>query len=203
MIRTLCILMFLLAGCSAIQQTPEPIQRPELVRSAPLPPIVQNSPGGEMKLTVAILVLKDGAVGDADLISSSGDPDWDSLALRSIMQWQYTPGRREGRPMEVWLRQPLRVQFHEPVVMNLAGLISATEQAADSLYLLIERGADFDSLFALARADSGVRRTSLGSVDVSMYAKQLRSEFLRLNEGDVTRPLRIGATFVIYKRIKA
>ena len=106
MIRTMLLLVFLLSGCSALQQTPASIQPPELVRSAPLPPLVRYSPGGDMKFTVMILVLKDGTVGEAQLTRSSSDKDWDSLALRSIMKWQFIPGRNEGRPIEVWLRPP-------------------------------------------------------------------------------------------------
>jgi TonB family protein len=200
--RTMLFLLILIAGCSPIQQTQTPIRPPELVRSAPLPSFVPVQPGGEMRITVMILVRTDGSVGDVNLVRSSSDPGWDSLALGSIKHWQFNPGMRDGKPTEVWLRQPLRVQFRESMVMNLEGLISLTESAADSLYSLLTRGANFDTLFFYALQDGGNRRTSVGPVDVSMYAKTLREELQRLTVGAVTRPLRVGTTFIIFKRLK-
>ena len=202
MIRTELFLTILLAGCSAIQQTETPVELPELVRSSPLPPIVWIVPGGGMKFNVMILVRKDGTVGNARLLDSSGDPDWDSLALHSIMQWQFIPARRAGRPVELSIRQPLLVQLRDPVIRILAALVSGTQREADSLYSLIEGGTDFDSLVRHAVQVPGERSGPRGSVDISYYAPHLRKELLRLREGEVTRPLRFGNGFTIYKRLK-
>lgn len=202
MIRTLLFLMFLLAGCSAIQQTETPYEPPELVKSAPLPPILTVVPRGGMRLNVMILVLKDGTVGNVRLLESSGDPDWDSLALHSIMKWQFTAARREGTPVEVWIRQPLLVQLRDPIIRILAELVCGAQREADSLYSLVKDGTDFDSLCRQAVLVSGERSGSFGSVDVSLYAPHLRDELLRLREGEVSRPLRVGDRFIIYKRLK-
>lgn len=202
MIRTLAVLTILLAGCSAIQLTESSIQVPELVKSYPLPAIVSDLPGVRLKFTVMILVLKDGTVGRVSMTESVNDPAWDSLAVHSIMKWQFNPARQEGKPVDLWLRQPLVVQFRDPIVRNLAGLISGTEREADSLYALLEHGLNFDTLLMHAVQVSGERSTSIGTVDISAYARNLREELLRLKEGDVSRPLKIGNRFVIYKRLK-
>src|SRR5664279_794474 len=94
MIRTALFLLFVLSGCSAFQQTDSPIQPPELVKSASLPPIVSLVPEFGMRFDVMILVLEDGSVAGVKLLQSSNNPDWDSLALHSIMKWQFLPARR-------------------------------------------------------------------------------------------------------------
>jgi TonB family protein len=202
MICTVLFLTILLAGCSAIPQTETPIKPPELVKSARLPPILSVVPGEGMRFNVKILVLKDGTVGDVRLLESSGDAEWDSLALHSIMKWQFVPARSDGRPMDVWVRQPLVVQLRDPIIRVLAGLVSATEHEADSLYSLVEHGMDFDSLLRQAVQVSGERGRALGAVDISVYAPPLRDELLRLREGEVSRPLRFGDGFILYKRLK-
>jgi hypothetical protein len=202
MIRTTVFLMVLIAGCTAIQLTENSIQPPELVKSFPLPPIVSDMPGGRLKFTVMLLVLKDGTVGKVSLPESLYDPEWDSLAIHSIMKWQFNPALQDGKPVDLWLRQPLVVQFRDPIIRNLAGLISGTEREADSLYALLEHGLNFDTLLKHAVQVSGERSSSIGAVDISVYARTLRGELLKLREGDVSRPLRIGNRFVIYKRLK-
>jgi TonB family protein len=202
MTRTALFLMVFLAGCSAIEQIESPVQPPVLTRSAPLPPIMRVVPEGGMRFSVKILVREDGTVGDEKLLKSSGDPDWDSLALRSIMKWAFIPARREGKPVELWIRQPLVVQLQEPVMRTLAALVSATQQEADSLESLLDHGMDFDTLLGHAVQVPGERSGFLGAVDISVYVPHLRDKLLRLGEGDVSRPLRVGSRFIIYKRLK-
>jgi parvulin-like peptidyl-prolyl isomerase len=105
-------------------------------------------------------------------------------------------------PVEVWVRQPLLVQLRDPIIRILAALVSATQQEADSLYSLVEHGTDFDSLLKQAVHASGLRSRPLGAVDISVYAPHLRDELLRLSEGEVSRPLRFGNGFILYKRLK-
>jgi len=202
MMRISLFLVLLLAGCSALQQSETPLQPPELVKSAPLPPIAAVVSGGGMRFDVMILVRKDGTVGKVRLLETSSDPEWDSLALHSIMKWQFVPGRQDGAPVDLWVRQPLLVQLREPVIRTLAALASSTQQEADSLYLLIEHGMNFDTLLRQAVQVSGERNGPPGPVDISVYAPHLRDQLLRLREGDVSRPIRIGNRFIIYKRLK-
>jgi parvulin-like peptidyl-prolyl isomerase len=84
----------------------------------------------------------------------------------------------------------------------LAGLVSATREEADSLSLLLEHGMTFDTLLRQALQVSGERSGTIGPVDISLYAPHLRDELLKLREGEVSRPVRIGNRFIIYKRLK-
>ena len=190
-------------GCSAIEQTQVPTDVPELVRSTPLPPILSATSGGGLRFNVRILVLKDGTVGDVKLQGSSGDESWDAIALDSIRKWQFTPARRDGEPLALWVRQPLIVQAGDHVMRTLAQLVCATRHEADSLYALIQKGENLDSIFL--RPELGESTTEsgfLGAVDLSTFAPPIRSELLNLSENQTTRPLRYGINFVIFKRLK-
>jgi TonB family protein len=202
MIRLTFFLPIVLAGCTVIQQSESLIDPPQLIRSTSLPPISSVVPGRGMKFNVMILVRKDGTVGGVKLLEPGGDPDWDTLAMHSILNWQFTAARQDGKPLDLWVRQPLRIQLRDPIIMLLAEVVSTTEHDADSLYALFTQGMDFDTLYRLSTQPRGDRRGMIGSVDVSMYAPYVRDQLLKLKEGDVSRPLRFGSGYVIYKRLK-
>jgi len=201
--RILILLVFLLAGCSAIPPSEAPVEVPELVSSTSLPPIPYVVPGDGLKFTVMIHVMSDGTVGEVKVIQSGAEPGWDSLALDSIKKWRFIAGRRDGTPVDVWIRQPLVVQIRNPIFRTLAEIACVNEHEADSLYTLLALGADFDSLLRQAPPEHGDRDAFVGSVDISVYPAYLRNELLRLKEGEISRPVRHGSRFVIYRRLKS
>ena len=201
--RTLIPIMFLLAGCSAIPPSELPVEPPELVSSTSLPPITSIVPGDGMKFTVMIHVMSDGTVGGVKVLRSGAEPEWDSLALDSIMKWRFIAGRRDGTPVDIWIRQPLVIQIRNPILRTLAQIVCANEREADSLYALLALGADFDSIFRQSPPSPGTRDGYIGSVDISVYPTSLRNELLRLREGEVSRPVRHGSRFVIYRRLRS
>jgi TonB family protein len=203
MMRTLIPLVFLLAGCSAIPPSELAVEPPELVSSTSLPPIPSIVPGYGMRFTVMIHVMSDGTVGDVKVLHSGAEPGWDSLALDSIMKWRFLAGRRDGTPVDIWIRQPLVIQIRNPVFRTLAQLICVNERDADSLYALLALGADFDSIFRQSAPSPDERDGYVGSVDISIYPAPLRNELLGLREGEVSRPVRHGSRFVIYRRLKS
>lgn len=203
MIRSLVLLVFILAGCSAIPPSEAPVEIPELVSSTALPPIPYVVPGDGMKFTVMIHVMSDGTVGEVKVLQSGAEPGWDSLALDSIRKWRFIAGRRDGSPVDVWIRQPLVVQIRNPIFRTLAEIACVNEREADSLYALLVLGADFDSLLRQSPETQGERDAFTGSVDISVYPSLLRNELLRLKEGEISRPVRHGSRFVIYRRLKS
>ena len=50
----------------------------------------------EGRVAVRMLVLEDGSVGDANVVSSSGYGEMDEAALDAVRQWQFVPARQEG-----------------------------------------------------------------------------------------------------------
>jgi len=197
---------FLLAGllgCSTAYEISRDIEPPELVSYVPLPPF-NGAPGSNaVKLKVLLCVKEDGTVEHARLLHSSGDPLWDSLAEQSILHWRYAPPVRNGEPIAVWVNQQIVVQFDDPILMALMQLSTPSKSVADSLYSLLEKGADFETLVrGFAGASPGQRGGFLGTVDVRTYAPRVRDALKELHEGEFTHPLRTGGNFVIYKRLK-
>jgi TonB family protein len=194
-----------LIGCHATQQSTVLPTQPQLLRSTPLPPLTSPTAVLGLKLNVMFRILSDGTVGEVNLLTPSGDPKWDTLALRSMKQWRFTRIHHDGGPAETWVRYPVLVQpqIKEPVVMTLGELSAATEREADSLYTLIENGADFDALALNAPGTSaGDQKSYLRTLDIASYPSAVRDDLRRLREEEVTRPLRVDNRFVIYKRYR-
>jgi TonB family protein len=156
----------------------------------PLPPITTKSYPTGMRLNVLIHVLQDGTVENVRMLGSSGDVEWDSLALQSMKQWRYGPLRHDGVPADLWFRQLVVVQLQEPIVMTIGELKSASLHEADSLYALLEKGTDLDLLF----------KQAIGTFDIAKYPQNVREKVRSLSEGENTRPLHLGDKYVIYKR---
>lgn len=191
-IPAISITLLLLAGCGVTQEVATPTERVELVSMTPLPPITLGSYQTGMRLNVLIHILPDGTVEDARMLRSSGDVAWDSLAVRSMRQWRYAPYRRDGVPVDVWFRQQVVLKIQEPIIRTIGELVTSSPYEADSLYALLEKGADLDSLF----------RRPIGTFDIARYPKNVRDALSRLDPGEYTSPLRRGGEYVIYKRFE-
>lgn len=63
------------------------------------------------RLRVRILVRADGTVGGVDILISSGDRELDDTARQGLMRWRFAPARRDGVPIDAYLR--LWVTFRE------------------------------------------------------------------------------------------
>ena len=200
------LIAFLLAGllgCGPSSEISRDIEPPELISYVPLPPFHVVPGNRALRLRITMCVREDGTVEHARFVQSSGDPDWDSLAVRTITQWRYAPPLRNGVPTDVWVNQQIVVQFDEPILMSLLQLSSPNKSQADSLYALLQNGADFETLVKeFAGAFPNQRGGFLGTVDIRTCAPRIREALKELHEGDITRPLRSGDNYVIYKRLK-
>lgn len=186
---TLITLVFL-AGCGVSRQTEELPGQIEIITMAPLPPLTLDKNLFGLKMNLLLHVRRDGTIDNARMIGSSGDLGWDSLALQSVRQWRCAPPLRDSVPADVWTRQLVIVQVQTPILMTIGHLTSPTKQEADSLYALVSKGVEFDSLF------TPVLRT----VDIAIYPGRVRDQLKRLKEYDITPPLRLGSQYVIFKR---
>jgi len=195
-------LLLALAGCTTFQPLQIPAEHPELVSMAPLPPLRPIHAFGGLRLTMMMHIVQDGTVDEAEMVGSSGDAEWDSLAVKSVKEWRFVPPLRDGAPVDTWIRQVLIVQIQDPVIIPLEELALASRRKADSLYALLEQGADFDSLVRTASAASAVTSDKiLGEVNLAVFAPHVREELKKLRENDISPPLRVGGTYYIYKRI--
>jgi TonB family protein len=192
-ITVVSVVFLILAGCGGSQQMAVPTERLELINMTPLPPVSSIAYAtGMKKLNLLIHVLQDGTVESLRMLGSSGDGEWDSLALQAMKQWRYAPPRRDGVPIDLWFRELVVVQIQEPIVMTIGELASASVERADSLYALLGKGTDLDSLF----------KQAIGTFDIMKYPPAVREKLRRLSQGECTGPFRVGDRYVIYKRFR-
>jgi TonB family protein len=201
--RLIAFVLLSFLGCSASQELNRGIAPPELITYVPLPPIRIPLDNRPLKLKVMMYVRGDGSVEHVRFLQSSGDPSWDSLAVQKIMQWRYAPPLRNGVPTDVWVSQNIVVQFGEPILMSLLYISAPDKRQADSLYALLSKGSDFETLMKdFARHPPNQSGGSLGTVDIRNFAPRVRDTLKGLKEGEFTPPLRSGDRYVIYKRLK-
>jgi TonB family protein len=191
-ITAMSIALLLFTGCAGTHDVAAPTERVELMSMTPLPTVNLGSYKSGMRFNVLMHIMEDGSVESVRMLGSSGQSEWDSLALQSMKQWRYAPFRRDGVPVDLWFRQLVVVQIQEPIVMTIGELASSNLHEADSLFALLEKGTDLDSLF----------RRAIGTFDILQYPQNVRDRLRRLGTGEYTSPLRRGEAHVIYKRFK-
>lgn len=78
--------------------------------SPPYPRIAKRR-GYEGTVIIEALVTREGKVGDAKIIKSSGYQVLDVSALNAINNWLFEPGIRDGRVEDMWVRIPIRFKL--------------------------------------------------------------------------------------------
>ena len=168
--RSWVLIVVLMFGCGATAPLERDVQMPELVSQVPLPALSRRLQGKPLRLELKIHVAEDGSVRDAQFALSSGDPDWDRLALEKVRQWTFSPAVRGGKPISIWIRQSIALQFSDRLMMSLAEIRCATESCADSVYDALTAGADFVELARrLSVAASAEKGGGLGEGDVRTF----------------------------------
>lgn len=195
------LVLLLLTGCSAPRQVSAPDPHNELILLTPLPTLTSFATAFGTRLSAVFHVSPDGTVMDVSLIRSSGDPEWDRVAMDSLRQWRFAPIAGSEKPADRWIRYGIVVQIQEPVLMQLAEMIIPTQRKADSLYALLKEGADFESLArkALTGGAEGSWRPA-ECANLARYPDQVRAAVIKLHSDQVSEPLRLGTNYVIFKR---
>lgn len=188
-------------GCSAVHNTTDNVA-PKLLMQEPLPP-ASKSIQANLKLNMDLLINTDGSVGVVRLLNSSGDKEWDSLAIESIRKWKFTPAIVNGKPVAIWLRQSAIVAYMDPKFLSLAEIVCPTFEEADSVYNALLAGNDFSELVAKhSISESKNNNGNIGSVDIRYYPENIRQELISLTDEDFTKPLEFGNQFIILKKVK-
>jgi TonB family protein len=199
----LFFVMLMLAGCATTKQMELPSDQPELITMTSLPPVARMIPANGLKLNILFHIRGDGSVTKVRMLGSSGDPDWDRSAIDSMRQWRFTANELDRLDAGQWIRNTIILQVQEPTIMTLGELTVGSQPEADSLYFLLQHGSDFDALLRqVAPGASAPIGRFIGSIDIAKYPKHVRDELRKLGRNEITRPLRVGATYVIYKRYK-
>ncbi|MDE3058535.1 MAG: TonB family protein [Bacteroidota bacterium] len=211
------ILGFLLSlcaiSCSSLQTFNDSYSTvPELLEQAPLPTLPRTIFTDEWNLKTLMLIGADGAVLAVRLENSSGDPEWDSLAVQRLKLWKFSPATMSGTPVRVWIRQKILVKVETPHILALAEIVVNDKALADSLYAVLsnsgsiqsQRDFQFDTLVSLfSVSPSRGQRGNIGERDIHRYPASVRPYLERLKIGECTPPLKISGKFVIFKRVAA
>ena len=79
------------------------------VNPTPPYPRIARRLGAQGVVTLRVFVLKDGSVGQAAVLRSSGFRMLDDSALRTVRSaWRFLPARRDGLAIESWVEIPIK-----------------------------------------------------------------------------------------------
>lgn len=195
--------MILLTGCGIFKSS-EPLRKePKLLKQSALPLIPSHLQKQGFEFYCEMIISENGAVEKALIIKSSGDKDWDSLAAISLMEWQFSPGLSDNKPIRTLIRRKVNVEFVEPNSILLAEIICNTESEAASAYFDLKNGMDFGKAAEkYSISDSKNNAGSIGEVVIQHYTDYTRKILSKLKENEFTKPFAYGKYFAIFKRLK-
>ncbi len=194
----------LLMGCSSYQIEETNSSFPVLLEQTELPQIPQRIIDPEFRLVIRMLVDEKGRVTKAVLLSGSGLPDWDSLAINSIRNWKYEPARLENNPVSIWFVQKVKIQYEAPCCLMLSQIVCDSYDSAVVVVKKLNEGSDFGELAIKYSCDSSKTTNGfIGKKDVLLYPAKINRVLKRLAIGQHTEPMEYGKRFVIFKRNKS
>jgi len=96
------------AGASAPARVELPSSDAAYLQNPPpaYPPLSRRL-GEQGKVQVRVLIGPDGLPQQARIHRSSGHERLDQVALKTVMQWRYVPGKRAGNPEAMWFDIPI------------------------------------------------------------------------------------------------
>ena len=197
------LLLVLLAWSCATTAPPETdVQLPELVSQVPLPGLSPLLQGRHLRLEVKMHIAEDGTVKEAAFATPSGDPEWDRVALEKVRQWKFAPATHEGKPIAIWIRQSIALQFSDQLMMSLAEIRCTERWRADSVYAALQAGAEFTELVQrFSEASTAQSGGLLGEVDIRTFPQGVQEELRDLRPGEFTPPIRIGTAYVLFRHV--
>jgi hypothetical protein len=197
----LLLLGLALAGCITTQPTDTYIA-PKLVDQEPFPALPPNLAAFSQDFHMKLQIGTDGTVLHVLLDHWSGDADWDSVAVQRIRKWRFSPGLFNGTPVRLWVDLHACVRCEEPIMMGVLEITCPTRVLADSVYMLLQAGQDFETLAVqFSIAPSRVQRGRLGEVDIHRFPKDVNHALTHIKTNEFTSPLAVGNFYCIYKRV--
>ncbi len=196
-----CLTIF--AGCCTTKPSNDAITPPQLLEISQLPSVPETIYSPNFVLNTEMLVGVDGSVSNVKLLSSSGDKNWDSLAVVSIERWKFSPARLNEKPIPQLIRRKIRVKFATPVYMHLSEILCRTFDYADSAYQALKTGEDFSKVAEHYSIESSnnMKASSLGKVDIYRYPEEIQDQLMKLGENEFTEPISYGENYIIFKRV--
>jgi len=190
-----------LAGCASAPRTASEGPQVQILSSTPLPALTTPATGLGLKLNVLFRIRADGSVAGASLLTSSGDAAWDTQAVRAMARWRFTRNPL-GEETPIRYSVVVRPSLEDQLFMTLGELPAATKREADSLYALLENGADFSLLAKAAAPPEAASRPLVQTLDITALPAAIKDRVHCLREEEITRPFRVGTGYFIYKRFR-
>jgi TonB family protein len=203
MYKTLFILLVVfLSGCSIPEQELTVDTYPQLIEITSLPDLPYPITGIDFKLNTRFLLSEKGEVLAVKIINSNWDSDWDSMAVQQLRKWKFTPAVLDGKPISIWIKQPVIIRTMEQTLYTLAELVCNDERLIDSLYVLLRAGERFDLIVKNHSVSKSKENSGLiGRVDIKTFQYIVQSAIRKLKEGEISPPVKVGNLFYIYKRL--
>ena len=202
--KTIVILLLCLCGCATTQVPDSSGTLPVLIYQVPLPSYYRTTFSDEFKIDLKFHIAIDSSVQEVIFLSSNTDPRWEACAIEEIRKWRFLPAMQNGRPVPVWIRQSIIIRPEKLLKMPLSEIACADRRGADSIYTMLLMGENFDSLARTGSiAASRDQKGKLGDIDIRTYPFPIQKELAKLNVGEITIPLQLGQSFIIFKRLAA
>ena len=200
--RTLAILLLFICSC-ATNQLPDPSATvPVLIYQVPLPGFYRTTFSNELKIELKLHIGTDSSVQEVKFLSSNTDSKWEASATEEIRKWRFLPATQNRRPVPVWILQTIIIRPEKPLKMVISEIASADRKGADSIYTLLKMGENFESLArTVSIAPSREKNGKLGEVDIRTFPFPIQKELEKLSVEEVTIPLQLDKSFVIFKRL--
>jgi protein TonB len=81
------------------------------INPAPHYPFVARRRNYQGVVLLDVQVTADGRVSQVRIAQSSGYAILDKSAVTSVKEWLFTPARKRGRPVQMWVQVPIRYQL--------------------------------------------------------------------------------------------
>lgn len=197
------LMIVILEGCGVQKEVYEPDVLPRLREYHP---IVCSIPGmitDEYHVMVQVNIGEDGSVIRTFLQQSTGFKELDDSIVASVKKWKFYPAEVQGQPVALLVSQQLTIRFEPPVQYTMAEIVVPSTALADSVAMQIHNGAEFEELARkVSKSQTAIMGGFLGQVELKNFRPDIYTVIKKLLPGDVSAPLLIDHSYVIYKRIK-
>ncbi|MCH8496127.1 MAG: hypothetical protein LAT57_10940 [Balneolales bacterium] len=198
MTRMLLALIFLIMGCGRSVPPSEYVQQPVRVTSLPVPD--SHLEVRETELGVLLQIMPDGTVNNAVIFKGALNKEWNEAVVDSLLKWRFSSlegGDVDGR----WHRRQIKVQFEEPLYLNIAEFISTSREVADSLFRVLNRIEDLEAHLREDNDRTGYTVSVHKNHDIAHYPYHIRRQLRILRENRAIRPVLLDGNFVMIYRL--
>jgi TonB family protein len=198
----LCVCIACLVGCISFQQTDE-LTAPKLLFQTPLPAPPESVQDPPTTINLVVYILENGTVEQVRLLKSGGSSKWDSLISETIKQWKFTPARSNNAPISTWYYLRARLHYASPIIVSLSEILCTTKEVADSIYMALERGQEFNKLAREYSIDPSHENDGIiGEVNIYCYPENIQRILTHLDLEEYTQPIPYGDHYIVFKRTR-